>query len=571
MSHESKFTSDWSEPRFAFLEFAKTQSPFLFPELFDFLGPKCVHFNPAHQEKFVDTVAVKNWSVLWGRFSAAHTPVRDILEKCNRFTVIQNPIDRFVSSYFEARASTKHPLHQEFSKRALLDACRWATQNQIDVGRSSQTSGILTSCKGAPDDLGNMSDFCKRNLVFCGTVDQLPELLSFLKAAELVAPNLPDIKPADVPAIDAAERADLGEILFPAAEHDFDLFQDLEKNGPIINAISAPEVPYVQALKDPRSRCLVYGFSVTADTPGYVEEWQQTFAKQFPDLRLDKAGIGGLQPHHARHLVCDLLDRWQPDHLIVEISTAIARLQPDTEERRADHVATIESLLGACQKRGINIGFLDLPQTGVIPQDDWMFHVHQELCDKYKIPRVIVDLQEENLKDNVHPNANGKMLYAHALNHLLPQVLEHIPATLPDGHKMPLFDCYAVADVVADNGVRQMFSRNGFSTEMVRIREGETTTFKLPKAQEISGLIVSMGPTTSVLNLCLDQHEEVVDCFDIHCYYFRVAGRSVTPEVTDSISISQPAQLPKVAPHKGTVNNGPRIGGITHFLFKTRP
>ncbi|WP_299421884.1 sulfotransferase family 2 domain-containing protein [uncultured Shimia sp.] len=571
MSHESKFSSDWPEPRFTYLEFAKTRSSFLSPELIDFLGPKCVHFNPAHQGKFVDTVTVKNWSVLWGRFSAAHTPVRDLLTKCNRFTVVQNPVDRFVSSYLEVCASPKHPLYQVFSERSLIEACHWAVQNQIDVGRSSQTSGIVSSCKGVPEQQDTIFEFCKKNLSFCGTVEQLPQLLSFLKTAELVAPNLPEIKPADVPFIEASERDDLAKILRPAAKNDFGLFQDLKKNGPIINAIEAPDAPYMQALKDTRSRCLVYGFSVTADTPGYVEEWQKTFAKNFPDLRLDKAGIGGLQPHHARHLVRDLLDRWQPDHLIVEISTAISRLQPDTKERRADHAATIESLLGVCQERGISIGFLDLPQTGVVPQNDWMFRVHKEICDRYKVPRVIVDLQKENLKDNVHPTASGKAVYAQALNHLLSEVLVHTPKALPAGKKLPIFDCYAVADVVSDCGVRQMFSRNGFSTEMVRIREGETVTFQLSQAQEVCGLIVSMGPTTSVLNVCLDKQEEVVDCFDIHCYYFRVAGRSVKPEVTDSISISQPSQLPKVAPDKGTVNNGARIGGITHFLFKATP
>jgi hypothetical protein len=569
MSHETKFSSAWSEPRFAYIEFAKASTPFLSTEITQYLGPKGLHFNPAHQGVFLNAAQSRNWVLLSGRFAAAHQSVRDLVKKCNSFTVIQDPVDRFAESYREACDNPAHPQHATYKTLSMAEAAALAVAQKADIGRSSQCSGLLASYGGPALDVHNVYEFCQENLTFCGTTDHLSELLDFLKSAGVVAPNLPSLAPAQTPELSGETRRALENVLYPAAADDVHLLRQLRESGPIINPVQAVEEGYKQAQKDARAKCLVYGFSVTGDTPGFVEAWQDRYAEEYPDLRLDKAGIGGLQPHHARHLVRDLLDRWRPNYLIIEISTAIYRLQTKTAAHQQSHQSTIENILALCSERGIKLGILDLPQTDVVPENEWMYPIHEALSQEYAIPRVSVDIRDDILKDNVHPNDAGKALYAEALDTLLKHVMASTVPPFEVDSDMTRFDSYSVADIEASSGVRQMFSRNGFTTEIIRLNQGESVHFKLPKAQKLCGMIVSMGPTTSYLDITLGKMSESVNCFDMHCYYFRVGGRSIMSHYTDTLTITQSSKLPDTSLLKGNMNTGPRLGGVTHFLFES--
>jgi hypothetical protein len=564
----------WHGPKFAYLEFVKASAPFLISDFNDHLGPKVIPFFPSRQEAFVDMVTGRSWSLIWGRFSAAQQAARQQFENCLRFTVIQDPVDRFAAAYEDARAEKSHPQHSLFTGFSIAEAARWTRDNKTDYGRNSQCSGLLIGQGAKTADAAHALAFCEKSFAFTGTTEQLPALLKFLQTHNLIAPNVTALAPAKTPALSARTRAALHAILSDVTDEDRKLFEHLSQHGPLVTEVPAA-TDLAQQADDGRKRCLVHGFSVTGDTPGYVEFWQDRYAALHPDIRMDKSAIGGLQPFFTRHLLRDILDRWTPEILILELSTAVYRLRPDTPQQRDSYRLTLENIFLLCKERGIRCGILDLPQTGAKPENDWLFRLNAEASEQYGVPRVALELSDDALasrgllRDNVHPSDAGRALYAKSLEDVLTQILAQ-PAPQFDGLALPQrADSYSVADIQVDGGVPHMFSRNGFLTEMIQIRQNEPVTFKLPQTRRVKGLVVSMGPTTSKLLVTINGNTEEVPCFDMHCYYFRVGGRIINAAHTDTITIEQSSDLPSEKLAKGKDNTGARVGGITHILYDT--
>ena len=116
-------------------------------------------------------------------------------------------------------------------------------------------------------------------------------------------------------------------------------------------------------------------------------------------------------------MVRDLLDRWRPDYLIIEISTPLYRLQAKTEACEEKYKSTIRYILSLYN------GILDLPQTDVIPKSECIYAIHETLCRYYAGPRVVTAMQGGIIKDIIHPNDSGKTLYAQPPDMLLGQVM----------------------------------------------------------------------------------------------------------------------------------------------------
>ncbi|WP_146591383.1 SGNH/GDSL hydrolase family protein [Puniceibacterium confluentis] len=313
---------------------------------------------------------------------------------------------------------------------------------------------------------------------------------------------------------------------------------------------------------------LVFGFSVTAESDGYVERCAALCASAHPDHEVTKVAIGGLQPDHARHLVEDIVSKHKPDALIIEIATAVYRLRPENPAQIADHTAGMEALFEICRRRGMHCGILDLPLTGVQPDRDWMAATDAGLSARYRVPHRVVPLTEGTLRDNVHPNDAGKDMYAAALFDLI----EEVAATPPDFSALKSrrqFGAYAISDVSVPGGVYRDFSRAGFREKMLSIPEGGTAEIQLPDRVSITGLIMLMGPTSGTFLIRMGEVGDRMHCYDRHCYYERVGGKPLKPTVSDRITIFQDSALPPEELLKGDKDHGPRAGGITHILYET--
>lgn len=316
-----------------------------------------------------------------------------------------------------------------------------------------------------------------------------------------------------------------------------------------------------------KMKVLVFGFSVTGEVHGYVEKCVEMCKETRPEYEIQKIGIGGLQPDHARHLVDAFLREHKPDALIIEFSTAAYRTQSSSDYRIQEQHATLHSILRMCKEHSVRCGILDLPLTGVNPKDDWVADVNATVCKKHHIPHKSRDLQPELLWDNVHPNNDGKQAYATTLLELLDEVKSSRPVYrgLAKARK---FSAYTVQDAAVEGGYFREFSRHGYVTQMLAIPEGEGVAVTLPKTVALTALIVGMGPKTGLMVFQLSTENQALQCYDPHCYYERVGGRSFKKTTVDKFVVRQSAMLPTTKLLKGTKDTGPRIGGITHILYE---
>ncbi|MDR7126692.1 hypothetical protein [Pseudotabrizicola sp. 4114] len=309
---------------------------------------------------------------------------------------------------------------------------------------------------------------------------------------------------------------------------------------------------------------LVFGFSVTAETGGFVEQC----AAKHPENEIKKVAIGGMQPNHARHLIEGILREHRPDALILEIATAIYRLRPKTDAQISDHVTTMEAIFDACKRHSIRCGILILPQVG-IREDDWIPTTDSELARKYNLPIINIDLNEQALRDNVHPNAIGKELYAEALYNLITKVAD----TAPDFSRLEAkkrFDAVKVEDMDIDPPEFEFrdFARAEFRAKILSLPADKSFLLSLPRKVNVVGLVVLMGPTVGTIKVRTGTRNTAVNCFDRHCYYERINGRTLGSEVTDKVWLIQQSDLPTEELIKGDRNVGARIGGVSHVLFE---
>jgi len=312
---------------------------------------------------------------------------------------------------------------------------------------------------------------------------------------------------------------------------------------------------------------LVFGFSVTAETPGYVERCAEAWRMHHPGDEVIKVGIGGLQPNHARHLIAAFIALHRPDALVLEFSTAAYRLQEPSAYRRKDQAATIGSVFRLCHENGLRCGILDLPLAGLDPAQDWVGEVNAEMCLRHAVPRRQRDFMPETVWDNVHPNDLGKDLYAETLRDLLEEVAVSTPdfSTLEDA---PRYGAYSVTEVTVSGGYLREFSRHGYVSPMIAVPIGDMVKIRLPKPSAIVGMIVALGPKSGTMIWAYGGRQEAMSCYDGHCYYERVGGRTLPKAVTEGILVAQSAAMPTIELLKGVKDTGPRVGGLTHILYE---
>lgn len=316
-------------------------------------------------------------------------------------------------------------------------------------------------------------------------------------------------------------------------------------------------------------KILVFGFSVTAETGGFVERCAAICERKRPDLEVMKVAIGGLHLDYARHLLKDVVAKHKPDAIIMEIASSVYRLRRGTEEQIAEYTAGMAAAFSLCRETGMRCGILDLPQER-IRDNDWMAEADDKFSQMYKVPLRRVPLDMSVLRDNVHPNEKGKDRYAQALFELVVEVADSAP-DFSSVKAERSFGAYPVQDLDIHNGTFREFSRAGFVAPMLELPEGRPIGITLPEPVIVTGLIVLRGPTSGELRLMVGDKIDRCDCYDRFCYYERLGGALATPRLASGIAVVQASNLPAEELLKGEKDLGPRRGGITHIIYERRP
>ena len=314
-------------------------------------------------------------------------------------------------------------------------------------------------------------------------------------------------------------------------------------------------------------KVLVFGFSVTGDTPGYVEVWLRDHAASHKSLKLQKIALGGLQPGMGRYLIPAMLDQFKPDWAVFELATPVYRLRPATDWITNDHRRTVNFIIRLCAEKNIKCGFLDLPQEGIIPSKDWMSDIHSDILSRCGVPIESVELQPDTLRDNVHPNDTGREIYAAALDRLLRKMKRASLKRYSQATSDTFYDSLHVSEIECNGGEMASFERNGFETQVLQLNAREFALLRLPERLKVVGALVSMGPRTGYMDIRIDGEGEIINCFDQFCYYNRMGGRLINPKTTNEITVVQGKVIPETKLEKGTKSSEPRLGGISHIFY----
>jgi len=208
---------------FAYFELLKASRDPIIPFLQKQAGDAFVHFNPAHQDAFLERLSEADWSVIAGRFNAAGQGVRDVLDDCRLFTIVQNPIDRFYAAYREACTLKMHPLNAVYTNMSLAEAAQYCIDQQLDYGRNSQCK-VLSG--GQAETAAEALALGRDRFDLIITTEQVQTLFDYLQQAGLASGRRPSLK-IPTPSIRTVDRKTLESVLSQALAEDMALYKAL--------------------------------------------------------------------------------------------------------------------------------------------------------------------------------------------------------------------------------------------------------------------------------------------------------------------------------------------------------
>ena len=310
-------------------------------------------------------------------------------------------------------------------------------------------------------------------------------------------------------------------------------------------------------------RILVFGFSVTGEKEGFVEQTD----RMFPEHEIFKVAIGGLQPDHGWHLIPGIVRRHRPDALIIEEATAVYRKRPEDPNNTARHTEALEHVFRVCDEIGARVGFFDLPLTGVEDEADWLPRMHADLARKYSLPHVNLPLDTSLLRDLVHTNEEGKVVYANAFRSLVEEVADSTPDFTPLPARRGGLEAFALQDVEVSSDDFGEFERTGLTVKLLNLPQGREVHVTMPKPVRLLGFIMTFGPLTGDAVFRIGDTEHTLHSYDRHCYYLRLGGKPIRPVVAQEFTVCQSAEIPEDELVKGDKNTDPRVGGLAYILY----
>jgi hypothetical protein len=330
------------------------------------------------------------------------------------------------------------------------------------------------------------------------------------------------------------------------------------------------------AVTDVPLSILVFGFSVTADKAGYGIYLADALKCQAGRAAsIDICGIGGVDIEFATVTITDILARKHYDIILLDILTGQDRALRLATDR---FMECYRSLLAKISRQGCMPVVLELYRGEVDLRRDNIRHAVLSLNQHLAIPTLSLfestrDRQAEAgdlLKDTVHTTDAGAFYYAQQVSHFLvkdvfPRFAPTAPFDLPD-----TCHCLLAAHSSAE-GLRQNFSRTGYTLECIKIMEGNFVDIPLPKPTAIIGCSYVMGPDAGELSVGVPDSPFMrsVITVDKYSYYHRVHSTVFEPIITQIVRVTQVGPRPEVTLSKGSFIPGATVGRIGHLIFSS--
>lgn len=322
-----------------------------------------------------------------------------------------------------------------------------------------------------------------------------------------------------------------------------------------------------------RVRILVLGFSVVAETPGFVELAREQLGPD-SEIELRKIGLGGVHLHQLKFLLNSILDQNPCDLLILEVATPEYRWAKGDQPMA--YAGLLNKIIGLMRQRCQPLAFLDLPHRDYPTDSDTLYRRHAALAEREGLPLRQVAFRPGLLRDQVHATAEGFACYAQELLVFIREILAsgsiecQRKIAPPVDFRYP-FDALALRDLPAvTETVFERFDRAGISVDMAVARPEEPLIFGLPADIRVCGLSYVIGPKSGKIRILARGHEVIVLAYDQFAYYRRIGVFLCDPISRKRIRIEQLPDQPAVQLLKGRADTGPRRGLIGHLLIERK-
>lgn len=320
-------------------------------------------------------------------------------------------------------------------------------------------------------------------------------------------------------------------------------------------------------------KALFLGFSVTADSNGYVE----TITALDDSISIEKIAFGGIQPHHLAFFVNKIFSGKAYDYIFLEISTAGFR----SFLKKELYLASLLYILREVRNVGAAPVLVDLPREDVNYENDWVTRINSSLSNALGISHINVTSLLENdiksyLRDGIHTNQIGAQNFGAIIHREIKRGLIR-KSDLFESFKFPFEDSDKLYLLDADPKERKFsFARSGFSQDFISLGEGEFIEFCVPDGYQAVGLSFLMGPSSGYVVIKNMKHEREVLTRDQFSYYTRLGVQYFSPlTLTEKVEVLSMNKAVDIKLLKGEQFNGPIenfVGSllVTNFSFEDR-
>jgi hypothetical protein len=310
-------------------------------------------------------------------------------------------------------------------------------------------------------------------------------------------------------------------------------------------------------------KVLALGFSVTEQYPGYVGVIAEKY-KDNSDLEIVRVGLGGLQHYHSRYLFPSIIYEHMPDVVIIDHATPAFR---NWAREHNDYKNSLKSLLRECYEHSIKVALIDFPRTDVDYNNDWVTTYHLEVSKMLSIPYKQLPMKEGILNDEVHPTKRGNLYYAEEAIALIQQAKCITETSLFED--VPRYDSILASELCVKGGREVLFSRGGYTENLLEIIEEESLDFNFNENTILSGYSTIKGPKSGFVEVDFDGDVKRHLHYDQFCYYNRIHAVILPRTITiPSMSIKQEPEIPDIKLLKGDRNTQARIGAIGRFFIE---
>ena len=323
-----------------------------------------------------------------------------------------------------------------------------------------------------------------------------------------------------------------------------------------------------QAVKAPK--VLLLGFSVTADSNGYVPVVKRLLSSV--GITVDYCGVGGVIPTPLPHILTTVnAERGPYTHVFLEIATSVYGMKLGSTDN--DGLDLLYDIFCVTQKTGAQIGMINLYRSNFDYQYHYFDMLIEALCARYSVP--LLDLGHgllaqkgaefcaTLLRDTVHTSDAGSQFQGE-------EVAKFVAATVVSSSRnkvipVPRFNRHALdARELVPWYEKKQFKRSGLLINYIEIGECSSERISLPIGTKIIGVSFLSGPQSGrfLLRLGSEGREVKVEAYDEHCFYERYNFMRFAVAACDSVTIEQLPGRPDIKLRKGEVDSGPRIAKI---------